>query len=131
MVEIGRVLRQHLGDAGRRVPRLEMPDWLARAIALVVPQMRNVLPMLGRRRRASSDKARRLLGWDPRPNPEIITSTADSLLALGLVKPWCGSRPDQRRPPSAHIRDQGEARAEISFINNVFTVSPVAAVLAD
>ena len=87
MVEIGRVLRQHLGDAGRRVPRLEMPDWLARALALVVPQMRDVLPMLGRRRRASGDKARRLLGWDPRPNPEIITSTADSLLALGLVKP--------------------------------------------
>lgn len=87
MVEIARVLRQHLGQAGRRVPRLEMPDWVARALALVVPQMRGMLPMLGRRRRASGDKARRLLGWTPRPNEEIIVATAESLLQLGLVKP--------------------------------------------
>jgi dihydroflavonol-4-reductase len=87
MVEIARVLRQRLGNAGRRVPRLEMPDWLARALALVVPQMRGMLPMLGRRRRASGDKARRLLGWSPRPNEEIVMATAESLLALGLVKP--------------------------------------------
>ncbi|CCE11753.1 putative dihydrokaempferol 4-reductase (NAD-dependent epimerase/dehydratase) [Bradyrhizobium sp. STM 3843] len=87
MVEIARVLRQHLGQAGRRVPRLEMPDWVARALALVVPQMRGMLPMLGRRRRASGDKARRLLGWTPRPNEEIIVATAESLLKLGLVKP--------------------------------------------
>jgi len=86
MMEIGQVLRQHLGEAARRVPRLEMPDWLARALALVVPQMRGALPMLGRRRRASGEKARRLLGWNPRPNDEIILATAESLLALGLVK---------------------------------------------
>jgi dihydroflavonol-4-reductase len=87
MIEIAQVLRQHLGNAARRVPRREMPDWLARVTALVVPQMRSVLPMLGRRRRASGDKARRLLGWNPRPNEEIIMATAESLLALGLAKP--------------------------------------------
>jgi dihydroflavonol-4-reductase len=86
MIEIGQVLRQHLGKAARRVPRLEMPDWVARALALVVPQMRGALPMLGRRRRASGEKARRLLGWSPRPNEEIILATAESLLALGLVR---------------------------------------------
>jgi dihydroflavonol-4-reductase len=86
MIEIAQVLRQHLGEAARRVPRLEMPDWLARALALVVPQMRGVLPMLGHRRRASSAKARRLLGWKARPNDEIILATAESLLAVGLVK---------------------------------------------
>jgi dihydroflavonol-4-reductase len=86
MIEIAQVLRQHLGEAARRVPRREMPDWLARALALVVPQMRGALPMLGRRRRASGDKARRLLGWHARPNEEIILATAESLLMLGLVK---------------------------------------------
>jgi dihydroflavonol-4-reductase len=87
MVEIGRVLRRHFGPAARRVPRLELPNWMARALALVVPQLRDVLPMLGHRRRTSAAKARRLLGWNPRPSEEIIMATANSLLALGLVKP--------------------------------------------
>jgi dihydroflavonol-4-reductase len=87
MFEIGRVLRQRLGAAGRRAPRLELPNWAARALARVVPQLREVVPMLGHRRRASGDKARLLLGWNPRPNEEIIMATAESRLALGLVKP--------------------------------------------
>lgn len=87
MFEIARVLRQRMGEGGRRAPRLEMPNWVARLLALVVPQMRGVLPMLGRYRRASGDKARRMLGWKPRPNEEIIVATAESLLKLGLVKP--------------------------------------------
>ncbi|MET0679039.1 MAG: aldehyde reductase [Bradyrhizobium sp.] len=86
MLEIGRVLRQHLGTAARRVPRSELPDWAARALALVVPRMREIAPMLGHRRRASGAKARRALGWTPRVNEEIIVATAESLLALGLVK---------------------------------------------
>ncbi|MGA7805424.1 MAG: aldehyde reductase, partial [Bradyrhizobium sp.] len=38
-------------------------------------------------RRASGVKARRLLGWSPRDNEEIIVATAESLIRLGLVKP--------------------------------------------
>ena len=87
MLEIGRVLRQHLGRAARRTPRLELPDWAARTLALVVPRMRDIVPMLGQRHRATGAKARRVLGWNPRPNEEIIVATADSLLALGLVTP--------------------------------------------
>jgi dihydroflavonol-4-reductase len=86
MVEVGQVLRRHLGPVARRVPRLELPDWAVRALALVVPQLREVVPMLGPPRRTTADKARRLLGWIPRPNEDIILATANSLLALGLVK---------------------------------------------
>jgi dihydroflavonol-4-reductase len=76
-----------MGKAGRRAPRFEMPNWLARGLALVVPQLREVLPLLGRHREASGDKARRMLGWSPRANEDIITATAESLLELGLVEP--------------------------------------------
>jgi dihydroflavonol-4-reductase len=86
MLEIGRVLRQQLGPAARRVPQRELPDWVARALVLVVPRMREIVPMLGHRHRASGAKARRVLGWNPRANEEIIVATAESLLALGLVK---------------------------------------------
>lgn len=86
ILDIAAVLRA-VGPGGRRAPRLEMPNWLARIVALGVPQLRDVLPLLGLRRAASADKARRMLGWTPRPNQEIIAATADSLLRLGLVAP--------------------------------------------
>jgi dihydroflavonol-4-reductase len=87
ILDIAAVLRARMGAAGRRAPRLEMPNWLAHVVALGVPQLREVKPLLGLRRAASGDKARRLLGWNPRPNEEIIVATAESLLKLGLVQP--------------------------------------------
>lgn len=86
LLDIATVLRARMGEAGRRAPRREMPDWLARGLAFVVPQMREMVPFLGRYAEASSDKARRVLGWNPRPNEESIVATAESLLRLGLVK---------------------------------------------
>jgi dihydroflavonol-4-reductase len=86
ILDIATVLRQRMGRAGRRAPRFEMPNWLARGLALVVPQLSEVLPLLGRTREASADKARRLLGWSPRANEEAIVATAESLLELGLVE---------------------------------------------
>ncbi len=63
-----------------------MPDWLVRLAALFVPEMKLVVPELGQTRNATSAKARRLLGWTPRPNEECIGATGESLLRLGLLK---------------------------------------------
>jgi len=35
---------------------------------------------------ATSEKARRLLGWRPRSPEEAIVATADSLIRLGLLR---------------------------------------------
>jgi dihydroflavonol-4-reductase len=85
--EIAGVLRQQMGRGARRVPRFQAPDWLVRLAARGIPQLRDALPQLGKIRRSSAEKARRLLGWAPRDNVEIIVATAESLLRLGLVKP--------------------------------------------
>jgi dihydroflavonol-4-reductase len=87
ILDIARVLRTRLGAAGSRTPRFEAPNWLVRLAALGVPLLRAAAPQLGRIRRLSGAKARRLLGWTPRGNEEIIVATAESLLRLGLVKP--------------------------------------------
>ena len=79
------VLRAHLGEAAARVPTREVPDSLVRALALVNPEARGILPDLGKVRRASNEKARRVLGWEPRSNEEAILATAQSLMRLGLV----------------------------------------------
>jgi dihydroflavonol-4-reductase len=86
ILDIAKVLRAKLGAAARRVPRFQAPDWLMRLAALRNPMARASLPMLGKRRRANGEKARRLLGFAPRGNEEMILDTAASLIRLGLVK---------------------------------------------
>ena len=48
--------------------------------------MKQILPELGKRKNATNEKARRLLGWAPRSNEESIVASAESLLRLGLLK---------------------------------------------
>jgi dihydroflavonol-4-reductase len=68
------------------VPTRQLPDWLVRVAALFDPAVRQFTPELGKVKNATSDKARRLLGWAPRSNAEAIVATAESLLRLGLLK---------------------------------------------
>ena len=44
------------------------------------------VPGLGTPRPTTSAKARRLLGWDPRPNERVLIDTAESLLLHGLLR---------------------------------------------
>ncbi|WP_246739350.1 hypothetical protein [Bradyrhizobium aeschynomenes] len=48
--------------------------------------MRDVEPLLGQRRAASRETVWQLLGWNPRPNDEIIVATAGSLLDAEPVR---------------------------------------------
>jgi dihydroflavonol-4-reductase len=80
------LLRAHLGVAAARVPTREVPDLAVRALALVNAEARDILPDLGKVRRASNEKARRVLGWEPRSNEEGILATAQSLVRLGFVQ---------------------------------------------
>ena len=56
-----------------------------RGIALFNPVIRGRLFELGKRRVASSDKARRVLGWTTRPVKDTIIEAAKSLQAQGLA----------------------------------------------
>ena len=84
--DIAGVLKRHLGAAARRVPSLQLPNWLVRLAALRDPAVKQIVPELGKRKNATAAKARRLLGWTPRSSEEAIVATAESLLRLGLLK---------------------------------------------
>ncbi|MDT8757484.1 aldehyde reductase [Sphingomonas psychrotolerans] len=84
--EMATVLRERLGSAAAKVPKRELPDWVVRLFALFNPLARQAVPRLGIKANASNEKARRVLGWSPRPNEEAIVASAESLLRLGLVK---------------------------------------------
>ena len=87
MVEIARMLRSRLGPSAARVPRFQLPDWVVRLGARRDPSVRQLLPLLGKIRNATSEKARRVLGWTPRSNEKALIATAESLIRFGLLKP--------------------------------------------
>ena len=78
--DIALVLRARLGRRAARVPTRELPDVVVRLLALVMPQMRMLVPMLGIRSDPTLAKARRLLGFAPRPAAETVVDCAESLL---------------------------------------------------
>jgi nucleoside-diphosphate-sugar epimerase len=83
--DIAKVLKDRLGEAARKVPTRQLPNWLVRLAALRDPAVKQILPELGKQKNGSSEKARRMLGWTPRSNEEAIVATAESLLRLGLL----------------------------------------------
>jgi nucleoside-diphosphate-sugar epimerase len=87
MVDVAKLLKARMGHAGRRVPTRRLPTWLVKVAAHFDSEVRQLVTELGRRRVASNEKARRVLGWSPRSNEEAVLATAASLVRLGLVKP--------------------------------------------
>lgn len=85
MLDIARLLRSRLGPSAAKVPTRQIPNWLVRLAALRDPAVRQILPELGKRKNATSAKARSLLGWQPRPAEDALLATAESLLRLHLV----------------------------------------------
>ena len=85
MLDIARVLKSRLGDAAKKVPTRPLPNWLVRVAAGFNPGIRDMIPLLGKIRNATSAKAERILGWKPRPAEEAIVASAESLVKLGLV----------------------------------------------
>jgi nucleoside-diphosphate-sugar epimerase len=81
MADVARLLRERLGRAAAKVPKRELPNFVARFLALFSPQLRSLAPELGRRNDLTAEKARRLLGFAPRPAADTIADCARSLLA--------------------------------------------------
>ena len=84
--DIGLILKRRLGEVARRVPTRELPDWLLRVVAVFDGSVGQIVPELGKRKTAVSDKARRVLGWSPYSTEDAVVATAESLVALGLLK---------------------------------------------
>jgi nucleoside-diphosphate-sugar epimerase len=86
MLDIAKILKARLGESAKRVPSRQLPNWMIRLAALRDPAIKLILPELGKRKNATNEKARHLLGWAPRSNEESIVATAESLVRLGLLK---------------------------------------------
>jgi len=74
--DIARILHDALGAD---VPSAEIPDELLREAAKTNPALDSIAREVGNFRHLSAEKARRVLGWTPRPLEETVVDTARSL----------------------------------------------------
>ena len=85
-LDMAAVLRERMGELGRRAPTRLAPSWLLRLGAWFNSDLGLLVGELGRRRQASCEKARRVLGWEPRSSAEALVAAGESLVRFGLVK---------------------------------------------
>lgn len=82
IAEMAAMLKKNLGDAAKKVPTRELPNFLVRLAALADPTVKLILPELGKKKNGTSAKAQRVLGWKPRSAEEAIVATGKSLLRM-------------------------------------------------
>ena len=86
MREIAETLRTGLGADGAKVATRQLPNFAVRLAARFADKsLREITPSLGRRSRHTTEKARRVLGWEPRPAAETVLDCARSLIANGAI----------------------------------------------
>lgn len=83
--DIATVLRRDYPAYAGKIPRFVLPNWFAGIVSRFDPGLKLIVTELGRDTRVSNEKARRVLGWQPRPEADAIRASADSLIAAGLV----------------------------------------------
>lgn len=81
MQDVAATLKTRLGARGAKVPTRRLPDFVVRLLAPFMPQMRLLLPLLGRQHRFAFARAQRLLGYAPRLATDTVVDCAESLLA--------------------------------------------------
>jgi dihydroflavonol-4-reductase len=81
LADVAAILRRDLGDAAARVPRRGVPDTLVKIMSRFDPGLRSVVHELGQTVDYTTARARRDLGWAPRPVEQTVTDCAASLLA--------------------------------------------------
>jgi dihydroflavonol-4-reductase len=84
--QIALLFKEKFGDKAKNVSTKTIPDWLIRIAALFKPEAKAIVPLLGRVRNASNEKAKTMLGWLPRTNEEAVLATAESLFRYNAVK---------------------------------------------
>ena len=83
--EFALILDRNFASRGYRVPTRVLPDWLIRFFAIFVPKTKPVVDALGWDHSLSTEQARSILGWQPRPYEGTILEMAHSMIEQGMV----------------------------------------------
>ncbi|MEY9968492.1 nucleoside-diphosphate-sugar epimerase [Streptacidiphilus sp. MAP12-16] len=84
---MAQILREHFPTAAALLPSVELTIEQVREAAKTQPALRDAVTLQGRIPVISNDKARSVLGWEPRDVTETIVATAESQIRRGLTLP--------------------------------------------
>lgn len=83
--EEAKILQRYLGSTAKKVSTKALPDFMIKFMAIFKKDLRMPATFLGQNTACSNAKAKKLLGWQPRPAEEAIVATAKSMIELGLI----------------------------------------------
>jgi nucleoside-diphosphate-sugar epimerase len=84
--ELADILNKEFSERGyKKIPKLVMPPFLVRALALFDKRIALVSPSLNWNFELSNAKIKEMLNWQPRSKEEAILSMAESLIEQGFV----------------------------------------------
>ncbi|KAI2792691.1 hypothetical protein POX_b02732 [Penicillium oxalicum] len=83
--DIALTLRDRMGSQARKVPTRTIPNFVLRSLAFFDSGIALVVPYLDEARPGSIEKAKTLLGWNPRSNADAVVASAESLIRHGVV----------------------------------------------
>lgn len=84
-VQIGKIIKAKRPQNAKKVPSIQIPNFVVYALIYFDKPIRQILPDLGKVNEASNQKACKSLGWQPRETEVSVLDTADSLVKYGLV----------------------------------------------
>jgi nucleoside-diphosphate-sugar epimerase len=87
MRECAQTLAEVFAPLGYKVPTGRLPYWLMWVVGRFDKTVRMALGYVGLRQQVSHEKARRDLGWTPRPVRDTLVDMARSLIEQGIVPP--------------------------------------------
>ena len=85
MRDMAAALAKSFPDYASQLPSGEVPNWMIRMMAPFSARSRMIVHELDRDLSVSAAKAKRVLGWQPRPEEEAIRASAQSLIDHDLV----------------------------------------------
>ena len=83
--EFANILQRNFDSRGYRVPTRILPDVLIRLMAVFIPKLKNVSDALNWSYGFSTERARSILNWQPRPYEQTIVEMAESLIEHKMV----------------------------------------------
>jgi nucleoside-diphosphate-sugar epimerase len=84
--DIAWMLREGLGARGAKTPTRRLPSLLVRLLVPFLRDLRPLAPLIGRKFGLTSQKARGMLGFSPRPAAVTIVDCAQSLIDADPVR---------------------------------------------
>src|SRR5271154_1488231 len=83
--EMAVVLKKRLPEVARKAPTRVLPNLLLRIVGLFDKEVAFIIGELVKKD-ATNEKAKRILGWNPRSPEDALVASAESLVKFGLLK---------------------------------------------